>query len=45
MENFFEAPQVLLSAHTMKSPVLPVLKVELARVLGSAGSQQHALEQ
>jgi hypothetical protein len=30
MENFFEAPQVLLSAHTMKSPVLPVLKVELA---------------
>jgi len=30
MENCFEAPQVLLSAHTMKSPVLPVLKVELA---------------
>jgi len=30
MEIFFESPQVLLSAHTMKSPVLPVLKVELA---------------
>jgi len=30
MENFFEAPQVLLFAHTMKSPILPVLKVELA---------------
>jgi hypothetical protein len=45
MENFFEAPHVLLSAHTMKSPVLPVLKVEVGRVLGCAESQQHALEQ
>jgi hypothetical protein len=30
MQNCFEASQVLLSAHTLKSPVLPVLKVELA---------------
>jgi len=30
MENSFEAHQILLSAHTVKSPVLPVLKVELA---------------
>jgi hypothetical protein len=32
MEKNLQAPQVLLSAaHIMKSPVLPVLKVELAR--------------
>ncbi len=31
MEKNLQAPQVLLSAaHIMKSPVLPVLKVELA---------------
>jgi len=30
-EKNLQAPQVLLSAHTMKSPLLPVLKVELAR--------------
>jgi hypothetical protein len=30
MEKNLELPQVLLSFHMMKSPVLPVLKVELA---------------
>jgi hypothetical protein len=30
MEIFFEAPQFLLSAHTMKSSDLPFLKAELA---------------
>jgi len=30
MEKNLQAPQVLLSANVMKSPVLPVLKVELA---------------
>jgi len=47
MENFFEAPQFLLSAHTMKSPVLPFLKVELAGFWEALKpeSQQHALEQ
>ncbi len=30
MEKNLQAPQILLSANVMKSPVLPVLKVELA---------------
>jgi hypothetical protein len=45
MEKNLHAPQVLLSAHAMKSPVLPVLKVELAWVLRGAGPSQYALEQ
>jgi len=30
MGKNLQAPQILLSANVMKSPVLPVLKVELA---------------
>jgi hypothetical protein len=45
MENFFEAPQVFLSAHTMKSRVFASFEGGVGRVLGSAESQQHALEQ
>jgi hypothetical protein len=32
-----QSPQVFLSAHVMKSPVLPALKVELTGVLGGVG--------
>jgi hypothetical protein len=37
MEKNLQAPQVLISAHAMKSIVFPVVKVELARVLGGTG--------
>jgi hypothetical protein len=37
MVKNLQTPQVLLSAHTMKSPVLPVLKVELAGFLETLG--------
>jgi hypothetical protein len=37
MEKNLQTPQVLLFAHTMKSPVLPVLKVELAGFLETLG--------
>jgi hypothetical protein len=45
MEKNLQAPQVLLSANVMKSPVLPVFEGGVGRFLGHTEPQQHSPEQ